>query len=268
MTDILVKYHGFPALEIELGQTTVAMAYKELVRKNTSEPAVFRDQCKYTNTYFEQLANEAKVVLGWDWINADYSNFETTTQLHKYIEEYIGGPGGYMNAPEDHHDLLTELHYCLHAIQHNSSRGQWLQVEWFNDDGFYLEEDFEFAMELKFGDIKLQNPYVGHIPLLVWEQDDYTNVSQTCHFHDLVRPGLNIVIVDYLPRKKGTTHYYNQDTYLNWFRTHGADFIAKHGEGKLLHYTGWPVVGRVTNLDVLLQIKHAPLLELESVVVL
>lgn len=266
MTDILVKYKSFPALEIELASNAVAAGYKQLVLENTNrEPAIFRDQCKYTAEYFEELALQVRDLLGWQWVNADYSNFETTTLLHKRIEEYIGGPLGYMAAPAEHHELMHEIHYCLHAIQHNSSRGQWLQVEWYNNDGFFLPPDFEFQMELKFGDIKLQNPYVGHCPLLVWEQNDYTNVTQTCKFHDFAKPGINIVIENYQPRRYSDGHPYDQDLYLSWFRTHGADFIAQFGEQQLLHYTGWPVIGHVTNLDILAAVKAAPLLELESV---
>ena len=268
MTDILVKYQNFPALEIELGQNTAAADYKRLVRDNVRHPAIFRDQVKYTAAHFAELAHRVKVELGWDWVNEDYNNFETTLALHKYIEEYIGGPGGYLNAPAEQHDLLTEIHYCLHAIQHGSTRAQWLQVEWYNDNGFYLPSDFEFAMELKFGDIKLQNPYVGHMPLMIWEQQDNANIMQTCQFHDLARPGINIVIMDYTPRLKGIGTPYNQATYLSWFHEHAPDFMAMHDDATLLRYTGWPIIGRVTNLDVLRAIKVAPLLELESVVVL
>jgi hypothetical protein len=268
MTDILIKYQNFPALEIVLGPNSVATNYKELVRKHSGNPAIFRDPCKYNAEHFQYLAGHAKNLLGWDWINQDCNNFETTTHLHKYIEEYIGGPGGHLNALPEHSDLLNELHYCLHALQANNTRSQWLQVEWYVDDGFYLPDDFEFNMELKFGDVKLQNPYVGHCPLLVWEQNDYTNVSQTCHFHDLARPGINIVIVDYRPYRRETQQMYDQSLYLEWYCTHGADLLAQHGEEKLLRFTGWPIVGRVSNLDVLQQVKDAPLLELEEVVVL
>ena len=266
MTDILVKYRSFPALEIALAANAVATGYKQLVSENTGrEPAIFRDQCRYTAEYFQELALQVRDQLGWQWVNADYSNFETTTLLHKRIEEYIGGPTGYMAVPAEHHELMHEIHYCLHAIQHNSSRGQWLQVEWYNNDGFFLPQDFEFQMELKFGDVKLQNPYVGHCPLLVWEQDDYTNVTQTCKFHDFAKPGINIVIENYQPRRRSNGQPYDPELYLAWFRTHGADFLSKFTEQQLLHYTGWPIVGRVTNLDILTQIKAATLLELESV---
>jgi hypothetical protein len=101
--------------------------------------------------------------------------------------------------------------------------------------------------------------------LLVWEQDDHTNVTQTCKFHDFAKPGINIVIENYQPRRRSNGQAYDQELYLSWFRTHGADFVSQFGEQQLLHYTGWPVIGRVTNLDVLTAIKAAPLLELESV---
>ena len=76
------------------------------------------------------------------------------------------------------------------------------------------------------------------------------------------------MIENYQPRRRSNGQPYDPELYLSWFRTHGADFLSKFTEQQLLHYTGWPIIGRVTNLDILTQIKAAPLLELESVIVL
>lgn len=260
--DILVKFRHHPEIQIKLNQTALCQRYKKLVQANCSRPAMFRDPCLYTSERFKQLAQQARDVLGWNWVVDDFDDLTVTTRLHKDIEQYVGGQLGFHVIPEEHDYIIHELHYCIHAIQARSQRGQWLQIEWFNDLGFALPEDFEFAKELKFGDVKLQNPYVGHGPLFVWEQNDHTNISQTCKFHDLVRPGINLIVVDYQPQN------WNQSEYLSWFLTHDPDFVAQHGTDKIMRYTGWPIVGRVINLDVLQSVVQDPVLELEQVLTL
>jgi hypothetical protein len=122
-----------------------------------------------------------------------------------------------------------------------------------------LPDDFNFKSKLEFGDVKLQNPYVGHNPLFVYQQNDYTSISQTCKFHDLVRPGINLVI------KKYEIENFSMDECLQWFSTHGPEFVNRHGIEKIKHYVGLPVIGRVLNLDILEQIANAPKLTFEYI---
>jgi len=252
--DILVKYRGFPNLEIKLDSTPVRDAYKELVKKNSQQPALSRDPQKYTVQYLQQLALEAKTVLGWNWISNTY-NLETTTRLHKDIETYLAR--GFENIPEEHDHLCHELHYAIHAVQAGSTRGEWLQVEWFNNDSIPMPAEFEFTCQLKFGDVKLQNPYVGHDPAFLFVQKDFNNIAQTCRFHDLVRPGINIMINSY--------GFNCSDNYLKLLKLHAPEWFEQHGADKIMRYTGWPCVGSVLNLNVLQDIVDSPVFELEKV---
>lgn len=255
--DILVKYKNFPALEIELDNNSLKHDYKNLLKKNSQQRAISRDPCKYTLEYFSVLTKQAKTVLKWDWIREQYS-LKDLVDLHKDIEVYLAN--GFQDIPEDHDDLIHELHYALHAISSKNSRGDWIQVEWFNDDGIPMPDDLNFSTLLKFGDVKLQNPYVGHDPIFVYAQKDFYNISQTCKFHDLVRPGLNIMI--------RSTQFNATKSYRTWYETHAPDWVHQHGWDKIIKYTGWPRVGRVKNLDILQQIAVSPLFEIESVDVL
>jgi hypothetical protein len=254
MPDILVKYRGFPSLEIKLNPSPLRDAYKNLVKKNSQQPAISRDPQRYTIEYLKELAQQAKEILGWNWI-ADNYDLETTTQLHKDIETYLAQ--GFENIPEEHDLLCHELHYALHAIQAGSTRGQWLQVEWFNDDFISMPENFEFTQKLKFGDVKLQNAYVGHDPAFLFMQQDFSNIAQTCRFHDIVRPGINIMIDQY--------EFTISNDYIKTLSTHAPDWVDAHGVEKILRYTGWPCVGSVLNLDVLQDIADCPVFELEKV---
>jgi hypothetical protein len=114
---------------------------------------------------------------------------------------------------------------------------------------------------MNFGDIKVQNPYVGHIPTLAYYQNDCSNIMQTCRFHDFVKPGIYI--------ETREDKYYNNfsiSEYINWWTTNAPEFVSTHGLEKLLHYTGQPVIGRVENLDDLHRVVNSDLiLELEKV---
>ena len=255
--DVLVKYKNFPALEIELDNNSLKHDYKNLLKKNSQQSPISRDPCKYTFEYFSVLVKHAKDILKWDW-NRDHYSLKELVDLHKDIEMYLSN--GFQNISEEHDNLLHELHYALHAIGAGNSRGRWIQVEWFNDDGFQMPDDLNFSTQLKFGDVKLQNPYVGHDPIFVYRQRDFTNIAQTCKFHDLVRPGINIMIQ--------SDKFFVNDNFKQWYNAHAESWIQQHGWDKIIRYTGWPRVGRVKNLNVLQQLAVSPLFEIESVDVL
>lgn len=259
--DFEIKFRDVPPLKCQLNGTELSTKYLELLKSlYAQDPTpIFRDPQQYTMEYFKVLAEQADSVLGWNWKREHYDT-SITTLLHKDIEMYLAN--GYENIPEEHDHLLDELHFCLHAIQGNSKRNNWLQIEWFNDDGFHIDEDsYPGKLDLEFGDLRLQNPYVGHHPLYVYEQQDHTNITQTCKFHDFVKPGINIVI------HKG---YYQSlrfdwDSYIQWFETHDASFMKLHGASRLKKFTGHPIIGSVQNKQDLLTLIEQPVIEFESI---
>ena len=255
MVNFEVKFRGVPALQCSLHNTKLTRRYVELIKRQTDTP-IFRDPPRYTLDYFKELAVEAQQVLGWNWIKNAYP-LEVTTILHKDIEKYLAQ--GFENIPQEHDHLLHELHYCLHAIESGSRRDSWLQVEWFNDDGFGIDEDeYPAKINLEFGDLRLQNPYVGHHPLYVYEQKDSFDIGQTCKFHDFVKPGINIVV-------KQSNDSFDMQTYLEWFDTYAPNFVAHHGVEKLKKFTGHPVVGSVINKSDLELLVQQPIIEFEYI---
>lgn len=257
--DFEIKFSQAPALQCQLDDTELAKKYLNLLKNQYSQNPcpVFRDPQLYTREYFESLVRQAKTVLGWDW-QRDHYDVATTTLLHKDIEQYLAR--GYANIPDEHNHLLDELHYCLHAIESGSRRNYWLQIEWFNDEGFAIDKDeYPAKLSVEFGDLRLQNPYVGHHPLYLYEQRDYNNVMQTCRFHDFAKPGLNICIVP------ATTPVPNWNHYLEWFETHAPEFVQEHGIEKLKKFTGHPVIGSVVNKKDLYNLIQQPVIEFESI---
>jgi hypothetical protein len=261
MPVIILKFKDQPKLYLDIDNHTVGQQYFNLVQQNynTILP-IFRDRKKYSIEYMFELATKAKQLLGWNWEVEKYS-IENTPSLHKDLEE-LAGITGFKTVPAEYDDLLHEIHYCLHIIQYEhytrqNGRIGWLQLEWYNDRILPLDPTFKFTTNLKFGDIKLQNPWVGHGPLQVYLEKDFTKISQTCKFHDSIRPGINILTTDLPP-------FDEAEQLIKIFKIHDLAFVEKHGVEKILHYTGHPVVGRVRNLLDLQTIIDSPLLEFES----
>lgn len=259
MPNIYVKFKEYAPLVLAIDDTVVGNNYVSLVKHNyeTSFP-IFRDRPKYTVDYMSQLAREAKAKLGWEWDCENY-DVSVTALLHKDLEQAVGSLG-FDAIPAELDVLIHELHYCLHIIQNRieqTKRNAWLQIEWYNDSGFPLDGTDLFTSELKFGDVRLQNPFVGHGPLQMYLERDFANIPQTCKFHNFVKPGINVAIENF--------PIFDPIVVLNKFKKHNPEFVKHQTEEKILAYTGHPVIGKVRNLTDLQNVADAPILELEYI---
>jgi hypothetical protein len=262
MSDITVIFRNHPAIHIKLNDTTAARLWRKLFVQNyQQEFPLFRDMQKYTRRYLEQLIDQANLTCGWNF-STNIQSIKDTVELHKHIEVTLAN--GYQHIPAEWDHLLDELHFTLHAIQQNSSsrltRGSFLQLEWFNDDYVPLPEDFVFQSNFQFGSLRLQNAYVGHPPLMIFNQHDHANVFQTCRFHDRIKSGLHIMINPSNPP-------IDTNAYSQWWNTYASEFVRQHGWDKIMYYTGYPVIGQVINTDDLANIATCPdVLELQEVI--
>ena len=258
---ITIKFRDQPPLFIELNNSVTAEKYFYLARKNYREsPPIFRDPLLYTEEYMYQLAVRARDAFNWKWDEVTDYTTGVGPQLHKDLEKLL--INGFNNIPAEYDELIHELHYCLHLIQHNknsksrTSRSKWLQIEWYNDDGFELDPNFKFSSSLSFGSVRLQNPFVGHGPRQMWIEQDFINISQTCKFHTFVKPGINVAI--------GHTTAVDLDKLISKFEMHDPEFVKIHGREKIIHYTGHPIVGKISNIDDLRTVNKSKFLQLES----
>jgi hypothetical protein len=248
-------------LKIKVESTLLGAHYTDLVYKNYNESfPVYRDKIKYDTAYLMKLATEAKQAFGWDWELPEY-NLTVTAALHKDLEQLLGTTG-FEDVPAKYDALLHELHYCLHIVQHPSNvhtRIGNLQIEWFNDSGFPLPYNFEFKPNIKFGDCLLQNPYVGHGPVQIDNENDWEDLDQTCKFHTFVKPGIVVYT--------GPDYTIDKQTILDKFKQHNPAFVNKHTETTIQHYTGFPIIGHVTNIDSLTKLVEFPTaIELSKIV--
>lgn len=267
MSNITVIFKDQPPLHIELRDTTAAHQWRELFIQNYKQQfPIFRDMQKYTWPYLRSLIRQANETCGWNF-TSDVNTLDDTLDVHKCIEVTLAD--GYPSVPTAWHHILDELHFALHKIQQgdmgtHSHRGYFMQFEWFNDDIIPLPEDFVFSDSFKFGSIRLQNVYVGHAPLMIYQQQDDSAVFQTCRFHDQIKPGLHIMTSR--PSPRNPLKDYDLDDYTNWWHTNAPEFVKHHGWDTIMRYTGYPIIGEVVNTDDLETVYACPeVLELESI---
>jgi hypothetical protein len=252
MPKIYITFQNRPPLELHIIDTDLGYNYASLVKKNYENSfPVYRDRPKYTEKYMMGLAEQASVAFNWHW-SADHYSLNNTPLLHKDLEHLLGTTG-FTQVPEQYDHLLHELHYCLHIVQHPDTVGTrmgFLQIEWFNDDGFDLDTHFKFQHHMQFGDLQLQNPFVGHGPAQIFFENDYYDLDLTCKFHTFVKPGIVINV--------NTTYCVDPDQVIKKFQAQGPDFVARHGVEKIRHYTGFPVIGQIKNTKLLQEIVDCP----------
>ena len=259
MSIIYVKFKHYPALELVVNDTPLGDRFKQLIKDNLQNSLpVYRDRVKYSVEYMFELAHQAKEAFNWDWEIPKY-DLAHTTILHKDLERLLGTTG-FEHVPEQYDHLLMEMHYCLHIVQDpeniNTRKGAF-QLEWFNDTGFELDESFTFGTVKTFGDVEFLNPFVGHGPVQIFHENDYTNIPQTCKFHNFIKAGIVISTYDHTIDRSGI---------LDYFKHHAPEFVEQHGQDKIMHYTGFPKIGRVTNLDDFQALLDCPtVIELESI---
>jgi len=261
MPIIRLGFYNHSELILDVEDTELGHAYCQLVQDQYQvEPPILRDELNYTVEYLDQLVEQANQQLGTNW-NFDHYDLESSVEMHKTVEQMVGlHSQGFHGISENLDTLLHELHRCLHMVQESSQyqlRNTWLQVEWFNDNEFNLPDNFKFADNVKFGALRLQNPYVGHPPLKVFTDNDYTDILTTCRFHDRVKPG---IVIATRPMDLQVIH---STSYQQWWQNNAQEFINKYGMDKIMYYSGMPVVGQVRNLDALHQIINSPTLKFE-----
>lgn len=246
---ILVTFHDHPAIEIAVDDTETGQLYYNLTRRqNQLQQPFYRDPLTYTPDRMIELAHLASQAFGWHWFSDQYDT-TVTAALHKDLENYVGQLG-FSQIPEEHDQLLYDLHHCLHAVQFGKTapgRLDNLQIEWLTDTAVPLPASFEFSESTRYGDLILINPYVGHNPLQIYRENDYSSLATTCRFHDVIKPG--VVITNFETCSK--------QAILDAFVQHDPEFVHEHGADKILYYAGAATIGRVTDIDVFDRVKHS-----------
>jgi len=247
---ILVKFHNQPTIEIAVDNTKTGRLYFDLTRQqNEQQQPFYRDPVVYTPEYMVELAHQAKKAFNWDWFSDQY-DISITAQLHKDIENSVGQLG-FAQIPREHHMLLYDLHHCLHNIQFGKKltrRSGNFQIEWLTaTPSVPLPADFEFKESTAGGDLILINPYVGHNPLQIYHENDFTSLETTCRFHDIIKPGIVLTHAATTTKNQILTEFQRQD----------PEFVKLHGADKISYYAGAAVIGHVVDNKILNQVVQS-----------
>ena len=147
----------------------------------------------------------------------------------------------------------------MHAVQfkrHLSKRSDNFQIEWLTDTSIPLPKSFEFVESTRFGDLLLINPYVGHNPVQIFNEKDFTSLETTCRFHNIIKPGIVL----------STGGDVTKDEIVEEFKRQDPAFVQLDAEDKIRYYSGFAVVGRVLDVELYNQINCSEdLLELNQI---
>ena len=261
MYKIKIDFIDNPPLVCNLNKNSVTEKYIPLLEKNLRESfPIFRDNAKYTEEYFIEIGQKLKEKLNWDWTDKSPKNL---INLHKDIETILDKSESFKNIPGDLQNLLHEAHFSIHALQYNNKQqphGTFLQIEWFNDDHEDLPSNTKLIEPIMFGDLILQNAYVGHPPIQCYQQNDYLNIDRTCAFPDRIKPGIKINLTNGFPL--------NWKKYKNWWVENCKDYVDNVGWDKIQYYTGWTKIGQVKDINILTKILQTSELKLKEVTVI
>ena len=261
MYKIRIDFVDNPPLVCTLNKDSVTEKYITLLEKNLKESfPIFRDNAKYTEEYFKKIGKELKEKLNWNWSDRNPKNLNN---LHKDIENILDKSESFKNIPGDLQNLLHEAHFSIHALQYYNKKrphGNFLQIEWFNNDYENLPNDATFASQPKFGDLILQNAYVGHPPIQCYLQNDFSNIDRTCAFPDRIKPGIKINL--------GTMLKLNFENYKKWWLENCTKYVDIIGWDKIKYYTGWTKIGQVEDIKILEKILQTKELKLKEVTVI
>lgn len=258
-----IKFKNTEVFNIELEKNSVTEKFKTILERNLNKSLpLFRDPGKYDEKYLRKLCGEVKEKLNWDWLSDDYS-IENTVRFHKGIEKLIDKQGDFTKLDGEIQNLIHEAHFCIHSLQYkneNYKHGFMIQLEWFNDDFEILPDEAEFDTEINFGDVILQNAYVGHPPIQCYQQNDHAQIERTCAFPDRIKPGIKINLMQTKPNAFDWKHYED------WWRKNCSAFVDRVGWQTIKRYTGFTKIGKVTDLELFRKILEKEILEVESVV--
>lgn len=262
MTTMEIKFKNFKSLALTFDNNSSVDTWKKLFLNDlkTGLP-IYRDAKKYTPEFLNGVYKDLCDGLGWERL--ELNSLENTVLAHKNLEVFL--EKGFEHVPEEWDQHLHDFHYGLH-LQENlnfkpcESRPN-IQLEWFNDVSEPLGDDFKHTLTTGFGDIHMLYPHVGSSPTKLFLQNDHHDAEQTCRFHDVIKSGFTILTKGSEAHEENSMNGYKQ-----WWITNAPEFVEKHGMEKLLHYAGYPVMGKVRNLDVLEEIAETnEILELEDI---
>ena len=261
MSILALKFDGINEIvEIELDSTVNAEFFKNYLL-GFNRPA---DQLFYTQPAEQVLkdflnkAHRSKELFNfeWDLTNLTQDNFNL---WHRDIETF--DLSKYPPWSQEKGDFFIALHTALHAAEtlvnnNNSTVSRtMIRIKWFESSLPWPEmPKFKSTLDIAAGDIITDYPHVGKTPWQSFQQNDITNLQQSCRLPDACPPGLLIWLTNYTitdTETKKKIQLKREQQLINWYQQNINQLETLFTQDQMLTYDGGYCIGRLKNIDQL-----------------
>jgi len=268
MSTLALKFDSINEIvEIELDSTVNAEFFKNyLLGFNRPADQLFYPQsAEHTLKDFLNKAHQAKELFNfkWDLTNLTQDNFNL---WHRDIETF--DLSKYPPWSQEKGDFFIALHTALHASEtlvknNNFSSSSFsrmmIHIKWFAPSLPWPEiPNFKSGLDVTAGDIITDYPHVGKTPWSSYQQNDVTNLTQSCRLPDACPPGFkihlnNVSIADIQTKNKIKLKHEQQ--LIKWYQQNIDQLERLFTQDQMLAYDGEYCIGRIKNIE------HLPLLQ-------
>ena len=259
MSILALKFDNIKEIvEIELDSTVNAEFFKNYLLEfgRPADQLFYMQSAEQLLEDFLNKARQAKELFNfnWDLTSLTQNNFNL---WHKDIETF-----DLNNYPwsQEKGDFFIALHTALHGAElreknNSPSIRKQMLVKWFGSSLPWPEiPKFKSVLDINAGDITTGYPHVGKPPWVCFQQNDNTNLQQTCRLPDACPPSFHIwlinnTIADTNEKKKRQLKREQQLT--NWYQQNINQLEALFTQDQMLTYDGEYCIGRLKNIDQL-----------------
>jgi len=261
MSTLALKFNGINEIvEIEFDSTVNAEFFKNYLLgfDRPADELWYNQSPKESIKDFLNKAQRAKELFNFEW---DLTNLtqDKFNLWHRDIETF--DLSKYPPWSQEKGDFFIALHTALHAAELSVKNNNFsftramIKIKWFAPSLPWPETpNFKSKLDIAAGDIIADYPHVGKTPWLCFQQNDITNLQQSCRLPDACPPGfliclINHKITDTETKKKLQLEREQQLT--NWYQQNIDQLETLFTHDQMLTYDGEYCIGRLKNIDQL-----------------
>jgi hypothetical protein len=261
MSILALKFDSINEIvEIELDSTVNAEFFKNFLLgfNRPADQLFYQQSAEQVLKDFLDKAQRAKELFNfnWDLTNLTQDNFNL---WHRDIETF--DLSKYPPWSKEKGDFFVALHAALHAAENpmknnNSSFSRMMvHIKWFAPSVPWPETPkFKSMLDITAGDIITDYPHVGKTPWTSFQQNDITNLQQSCRLPDACPPGLLIWLTSHKITNTETKKKFQlerEQQLTNWYQQHINQLEKLFTQDQMLAYDGEYCIGRLKNIDQL-----------------
>jgi hypothetical protein len=260
MSTLSLKFDGIDEIvEIELDSTVNAEFFKNylLEFKKPADVIWYPKSLKENTDDFLNKAIRARELFkfNWDLDNLTQDNFNL---WHRDIETF--DLSKHPPWSQEKGDFFILLHNALHCAENQIgfSDRDTIKIKWFAKSIPWPELPiFVPLSDLGIGDIITDYPHVGKSPWVSYQNNDTTNLTQSCRLPDACPPGFAIWLGTTVRNQQQIKN--DQQKLINWYQQNIDQLGELFTQDQMLTYNGEHRVGQIKNIEQLSLLKTANL---------